>query len=184
MKYLKIIWVVLMVAVIVSCQKDKDIAQPSYIQFDAKLYNLHYGIIHDYTTNPQVPYRKYGIMLQDVATFPSFYIMFFIFPDSTSGLASGTYVYSWAPEANSFSFLNYGRDLAWYNANITGGTLFQESSTNVISGKIIVNKNNNNNFVFDWDIKVKDIAGNGVSITGKFSQILTKGDIPEWADGY
>lgn len=178
-KFSYFLTVICAVAIFASCSKDAG-TKPSYFQVDAKSYNLSEGLIADNGTNPEdLTYRDFGILFRDKETNPSVVFQFRVYSNTTSAtLQPGTYTYDYIGEKKgTFSYFHYGYGLTWdQTSTMTAGTIFDETSTNILDGsKITIKQSGDSNYEFDIDMQVS-VGGSTLAIKGTFNEVLTSTD--------
>jgi hypothetical protein len=175
-KFIYLFTVISVVAIFASCSKDSS-TNPNYLQVNSKSYALNEGLIEDNGTDPyDLTYRDFGILFRDNETSPSVVFQFHVYSNTTSStLQPGTYIYDYIGNSKgTFSYFHYGYGMTWdQTGNMTAGTLFDESSTNIVDGsKITISQSGNSNYVFDIDMQVL-VGGSTISVKGKFEDVLT-----------
>ncbi len=166
-----ILCIVVLTVILSSCSKDDK--TPNFLKVGDKSTNLTSGYISDYSSSSTYEVFKIELLSSDLD--PTAYIDFRLYSPSADKIDVGTYTYTYSTYAPfKFSYLYYGSNLTYDNVgSVTGGTEFEESSSNVLDGTQIVVSKNGENYQFEITLNVKDANGNTVKVTGHFTDVLT-----------
>lgn len=151
-------------------------SDPSYVMLDGKQFNVSIGKIDDDGTNSNdLTYRIYDLEFSNKTEYPSTVFSLTIYSTATTApLRVGTYNYSLlGNEAGTFSYFVLGVNREYDDTNtLVSGTTIDDYNHSVDQGQITISRDDDDRYVFDFEITVKDDNDNTKVLEGHINLVL------------